>query len=39
MNTKNSKTNDPKKFAPKLSQSLDLISLNKHVPSQILTIY
>ena len=39
MNIKNSKTNDPKKFAPNLSQSLDLTSLNKHVPFEILTIY
>ena len=39
MNTKNSKTNEPQKFALNLSQRLDLRSLNKHVTLQNLSIY
>ena len=34
MNTENSKTNEPHKFALNLSQRLDLRSLNKHVTLQ-----
>ena len=30
MNTQNSRKNEPKKFAPNLSQRLDLHSTNKH---------
>ena len=39
MNTKNSKTNEPHKFAPNLSQRLHLRSSNKHVALQNLSIY
>ena len=34
MNTENSKTNEPHKFVLKLSQRLELRSLDKHVPLQ-----
>ena len=34
MNTENSKTNEPHKFALNLSQRLDLRSSNKHVTLQ-----
>ena len=39
MNTENSKTNDPYKFALNLSQRLDLRSLNKHVALKNLSVY
>ena len=39
MNTKNSKTNEPHKFALNLSQILDLRSSNNHVALQKLSIY
>ena len=39
MNTKNSKTNEPQKFALNLSQRLDLRSLNKRFTLQNLSIY
>ena len=39
INTENSKTNKPRKFALSLSQRLDLRSLNKHVALQNLSIY
>ena len=39
MNMENSKTNEPHKFVLNLSQRLDLISSNKHVPLQNLSIY
>ena len=38
MNTENSKTNEPHKFALNFSQRLDLKSSNKHI-AQNLTIY
>ena len=38
MNTESSKTNEPYKFVPNLSQTLDLTSSNKHVTLQNLTI-
>ena len=34
INTENSKTNEPHKFAPNLSQTLDLRSSNKYVALQ-----
>ena len=39
MNTDNSKTNKPYKFALNLSQRLDLRSSNKHITLQNLSIY
>ena len=39
MNTDNSKTNEPYKFALNLSQRLDLRSSNKHITLQNLSIY
>ena len=39
INTENSKTNKPHKFALSLSQRLDLRSFNKHVALQNLSIY
>ena len=39
MNTENSKTSEPHKFFPNLSYKLDLISSNKHVSLQNLSIY
>ena len=39
MNTENSKTNEPQKFVPNLSQRLDLTSSNKHAALQNLSIY
>ena len=39
MNTVNSKTNVPQKFVLNQSQRLDLISLDKHVALQNLSIY
>ena len=39
MNTENSKTNEPKKFALNLSQRLDLRSSNKYVSLQNLSNY
>ena len=39
MNTENSKTNEPHKFALNLSQRLDLRGSNKHVALQNLSIY
>ena len=39
MNTENSKTNEPNKFAINLSQRLDLRNSNKHVGLQDLAIY
>ena len=39
INTENSKTNEPYKFVLNLSQRLDLISLNKNVALQNLSIY
>ena len=39
MNMENSKTNEPHKFVLNLSQRLDLISSNKHVPLRNLSIY
>ena len=39
MNTENSKTNVPQKFVLNQSQRLDLISLDKHVALQNLSIY
>ena len=39
MNTENSKTNEPKKFALNLSQRLDLRSSNKCVSLQNLSNY
>ena len=38
-NMKNSKANEPNKFAFNLSQRLDLRSSNKHVTFQNLSIY
>ena len=38
-NTENNKTNEPHKFIPNFSQRLDLISSNKHVALQNLSIY
>ena len=37
MNTENSETNKPHKFVLNLSQRLDLISSNKHIPLQNLS--
>ena len=39
MNTENNKTNEPHKFVLNLSQRLNLISSNKHVSLQNLSIY
>ena len=39
INTENSKTNKPHKFVLNLSQKLNLISSNKHVALQNLSIY
>ena len=39
MNTENSKTNEPHKFALNLSQRLDLRSSNKRIALQNLSIY
>ena len=39
VNTENSKTNEPYKFVLKLTQRLDLGSLNEHVSLQNLSIY
>ena len=39
MNMENSKMNEPRKFVFNLLERLDLISLNKHVDIQKLSIY
>ena len=39
INTENSKTNEPHKFVPNLSQTLDLRSSNKYVALQNLSIF
>ena len=39
MNMENSKTSEPRKFVPNLSQRLDLRSSDKHAALQSLSIY